>query len=112
MIFSKSYCPHCKGAKYTLKTLVKELRRDISYKVVELDKLPKDDGEKIQNQLKKITNQNTVPSIFIAHVHIGGNSDLQALHDDGRLRSTLLAAVDRREEDAEADRLDREASDL
>ena len=89
MIFSKSYCPHCKGAKYTLKTLVKELRRDISYKVVELDKLPKDDGEKIQNQLKKITNQNTVPSIFIAHVHIGGNSDVQKLAQSTELHDLI-----------------------
>jgi len=36
-----------------------------------------DDGSDIQNALEEITGQRSVPNIFIAKKHIGGNSDLQ-----------------------------------
>jgi glutaredoxin 3 len=38
----------------------------------------KDDGADIQDALREITGQSTVPNIFIGQKHIGGNSDLQA----------------------------------
>jgi len=37
-----------------------------------------DDGSAIQNALEEMTGQRSVPNIFIAKEHIGGNSDLQA----------------------------------
>ena len=37
-----------------------------------------DDGAAIQDALEEITSQRSVPNIFIAQKHIGGNSDLQA----------------------------------
>ncbi|KAI9812187.1 MAG: hypothetical protein M1827_004853 [Pycnora praestabilis] len=37
-----------------------------------------DDGAAIQDALQEITNQRSVPNIFIKQKHIGGNSDLQA----------------------------------
>jgi len=37
-----------------------------------------DDGSAIQDALQEITNQRSVPNIFINKQHIGGNSDLQA----------------------------------
>ena len=37
-----------------------------------------DDGAAIQDALEEMTNQRSVPNIFIAKKHIGGNSDLQA----------------------------------
>ena len=37
-----------------------------------------DDGSAIQDALAEITNQRSVPNIFINKNHIGGNSDLQA----------------------------------
>jgi glutaredoxin 3 len=36
-----------------------------------------DDGSAIQNALEEMTGQRSVPNIFIAKKHIGGNSDLQ-----------------------------------
>lgn len=36
-----------------------------------------DDGAAIQDALEEITNQRSVPNIFIDHKHIGGNSELQ-----------------------------------
>ena len=38
-----------------------------------------EDGTAIQEALKDITGQSTVPNVFINHKHIGGNSDLQGL---------------------------------
>jgi len=37
-----------------------------------------DDGAAIQDALEEMTSQRSVPNIFIAQKHIGGNSDLQA----------------------------------
>ena len=37
-----------------------------------------DDGQAIQDALKEMTQQGSVPNIFIGKQHIGGNSDLQA----------------------------------
>jgi glutaredoxin 3 len=38
-----------------------------------------DDGSAIQTALQEISNQRTVPNIFIKQKHIGGNSNLQAI---------------------------------
>lgn len=37
-----------------------------------------EDGAAIQDALEEMTNQRSVPNIFIDKKHIGGNSDLQA----------------------------------
>ncbi|KAF3926272.1 Glutaredoxin-C1 [Dactylellina cionopaga] len=70
-VFSKSYCPYCKASKALLTEL------NANFNVIELDKV--DDGSAIQDALREISNQGTVPNIFIGKKHIGGNSDLQAL---------------------------------
>ena len=41
-----------------------------------------DDGSDIQAALKEINGQTSVPNIYIAQHHIGGNSDLQAKKAD------------------------------
>ncbi|KAI5310407.1 hypothetical protein KEM55_007472 [Ascosphaera atra] len=70
VVFSKTYCPYC--------TATKNLLRDAKAKftLLELDTI--DDGAAIQRALEEISNQRTVPNIFIGQKHIGGNSDLQA----------------------------------
>ncbi|PWY76312.1 putative glutaredoxin [Aspergillus heteromorphus CBS 117.55] len=69
VVFSKSYCPYCKASKQLLNDL------GAQYTALELDQL--DDGTEIQNALYEISQQRTVPNIFIKQQHIGGNSDLQ-----------------------------------
>ena len=49
-----------------------------------------DDGAAIQDALESMTGQRSVPNIFIAKKHIGGNSDLQAAK--GRLPELLKDA--------------------
>ncbi|KAH8692759.1 putative glutaredoxin Grx1 [Talaromyces proteolyticus] len=74
VVFSKSYCPYCKATK----SLLTEF--GAPYYVLELDQIQ--DGSAIQDALEEITNQRSVPNIFIKQQHIGGNSDLQARKAD------------------------------
>ncbi|CAK4031500.1 glutaredoxin domain-containing [Lecanosticta acicola] len=69
-VFSKSYCPYCKATKQLLSELGAKAN------ILELDQI--DDGAAIQDALQELTGQRSVPNIFIAKKHIGGNSELQA----------------------------------
>ena len=92
MVFAKTYCPYCKAAKNTFKSLLAELGfddEDLSYKVIELDEQPSDDGELIQQELYEVTGQRTVPNVFIRGMHIGGNTDVQELLKDQQLASMI-----------------------
>ncbi|SPQ21389.1 be812413-e4a4-4e9d-be55-6afd017cdd8c [Thermothielavioides terrestris] len=76
MVFSKSYCPYCNNTKRILDGL------KAKYTAIELNQ--ESDGDDIQNALHKLTGQRTVPNIFINRVHIGGNSDLEAVVKNGK----------------------------
>ncbi|KAF9308890.1 hypothetical protein BG000_011153 [Podila horticola] len=84
MVFSKSYCPFCIKAKNLLTKL------NAVFKAVELDR--EEDGADIQAYLQQLTNQRTVPNIFIGQNHIGGCDNLTALEKSGELK-TLLAKI-------------------
>lgn len=93
VVFSKSYCPYCNATK----SLLGEF--GAKYQAVELDLMGTfpspcfnclvhdgmanmfcwlvDDGSDIQNALQELSNQRTVPNVYIQQKHIGGNSDLQ-----------------------------------
>jgi len=83
VIFSKSYCPYCQGAKDLFTTRFP----DVNVKVLELDL--RDDGSEIQGYLQQLTKQRTVPNIFINQKHIGGNDALQALHKKDGVKALL-----------------------
>ncbi|KAH6626700.1 thioredoxin-like protein [Chaetomium sp. MPI-SDFR-AT-0129] len=88
MVFSKSYCPYCNKAKSLFSSL------DVEYKAIELDQV--DDGSQVQLALYEISNQRTVPNIFIGGAHIGGSSDLDNVDKNGKdgksLKELLKAA--------------------
>jgi glutaredoxin 3 len=46
----------------------------------------------MQDALQEISGQRTVPNIFIAQKHIGGNSELQSLDKAGKLQGLLKDA--------------------
>lgn len=46
----------------------------------------------MQDALEEISGQRTVPNIYISQQHIGGNSDLQRLGRDGKLKGMLEKA--------------------
>jgi glutaredoxin 3 len=51
-----------------------------------------DDGSALQDALEGINGQRTVPNIYIGKKHIGGNSDLQQLSNQGKLVGLLTDA--------------------
>ncbi|CAM6103197.1 unnamed protein product [Calypogeia fissa] len=81
VIFSKSYCPYCKRAKYVFKEL------EETPFVVELDQ--REDGAQIQDALYELVKRRTVPQVFIDGEHIGGSDDTMEAHRNGRLKKLL-----------------------
>ena len=51
-----------------------------------------DEGDAIQAALAELTGQSTVPNIFIAKKHIGGNDNIQGLNDRNQLDGLLEEA--------------------
>ncbi|KAI8080857.1 glutaredoxin [Gilbertella persicaria] len=84
MIFSKSYCPFCIGAKDLFDDI------HVDYKAIELN--DHKDGEAIQATLAELTKQTTVPNIFINQQHIGGSDALKAAYKSGKLEKILKEA--------------------
>ncbi|KAG0375232.1 MAG: glutaredoxin [Linnemannia gamsii] len=81
MIFSKSYCPYC----LRVKDLFDDL--NVPYKALELDE--HDQGPQIQNDLKTLTGQTSVPNVFVKGTHVGGSDDTHLARDGGRLKELL-----------------------
>ncbi len=81
LVFSKTFCPYCDEAKQIFQSA------EVEFESHELDKLP--DGSAIQDALKDITGQKTVPNIFINGIHIGGCSDLKAKIQNGKVMHIL-----------------------
>lgn len=84
-IASKSYCPYCNAAKKTIAEITKDVY------ILELDE--EADGAELQDALFELTGQRTVPNVFIAGEHIGGNSDVQALKSQDKLDTKIKAAL-------------------
>lgn len=82
MVFSKSYCPFCMQAKSLLRQAgVQDMG------VIELEQ--RLDGSNIQDVVREMTGNPTVPSVFIAHKFIGGSSDVQDKFNSGELMRLL-----------------------
>jgi glutaredoxin 3 len=91
MVFAKSYCPYCKRSR----ALLAQWEDSIDMYILDLDLMDQEDGALVQMELLQKTGQRTVPNIFIGMQHIGGNSDLQALHQAGQLQGLLDNASSR-----------------
>jgi len=81
MIFSKSYCPHSARVKELFSSL------GVECNILELDRV--DDGANVQEALSEITNQKTVPNIFVNKVHMGGCDQTFQAHQSGLLQKLL-----------------------
>ncbi|KAG0223691.1 glutaredoxin [Actinomortierella wolfii] len=86
MFFGKSYCPYCLNAKRVLK------EKGLTFKVFEIDLEP--NGAEVQDYLQVKSGQRTVPNIFIRGQHLGGNSDLVAAVENGKLDRMLKGRED------------------
>lgn len=57
------------------------------FKVIELDTT--DDGDKMHEELKKMTNHRTVPNVWVNQKFIGGNDDTVKIYKSGELEKML-----------------------
>lgn len=83
VIFSKSYCPYCAETKQ----LFRNFFPNVNVKVIELDERP--DMTAIQDYIKEKTGRRTVPQTFIGRQHLGGNDDLYAAYEEGKVKTLL-----------------------
>nr|XP_056701232.1 glutaredoxin 2 [Euleptes europaea] len=77
VIFSKTTCSYCNMAKMLFRDM------NVNYKSVELDTY--ENGNQFQDVLHRMTGGRTVPRIFINGTFVGGATDTQRLHREGKL---------------------------
>ena len=80
-IFSKTTCSYCDKAKELLNTY------NIKPQIIEINK--SEQSHFIGNELKNLTNQKTVPNIFLFGLHIGGYNELKELHNNNKLKQII-----------------------
>lgn len=86
IIYSKSYCPYCKGAKALLAS------KGVSFTEIEIT-----DNDALRDEMIKKSGRHTVPQIFIGDTHVGGGSDIAALEAAGGLDPLLKPFLARAE---------------
>ncbi|XP_053894303.1 glutaredoxin 2 isoform X1 [Malaclemys terrapin pileata] len=77
VIFSKTTCGYCKMAKKLFQDM------NVNYTAIELDMY--ENGSQFQDILHQMTGGRTVPRVFINGAFIGGATDTQKLHQEGKL---------------------------
>eukprot|EP00672_Neobodo_designis_P015538 CAMPEP_0174849642 /NCGR_PEP_ID=MMETSP1114-20130205/16682_1 /TAXON_ID=312471 /ORGANISM="Neobodo designis, Strain CCAP 1951/1" /LENGTH=98 /DNA_ID=CAMNT_0016084019 /DNA_START=44 /DNA_END=340 /DNA_ORIENTATION=- len=82
VIFSWVRCPFCRKAK----DLLNGLSKDVA--VYELDQMA--DGNALHQEIISATNgHDTVPAIWVRNQFVGGFSDVDALHKQGKIAQML-----------------------
>ena len=79
IIYTGQRCAHCEWAKELLN------KKNVTFAEYNIAK----DQSKMEEMLKKSNGVRTVPQIFIAEYHVGGNTELQALERQGKLDKLL-----------------------
>mmetsp|Transcript_133928 Transcript_133928/g.250551 ORF Transcript_133928/g.250551 Transcript_133928/m.250551 type:complete len:355 (+) Transcript_133928:65-1129(+) len=93
IMFSKRGCPFCAQAKEAFN----EIGHPIS--VLELDKLPEEQADAMQDHLQTLTGARTVPRVFVGHKFIGGGTDVARLAETGELTTLVEQAKTAHQDD-------------
>jgi len=88
MVFSKSWCPFCKKAKDALSAA------GVKAAFLELDNLGPETEAEVQDILRSITGESTVPRVFIGGTCIGGGTDTVRLQESGELSTMADKALE------------------
>ena len=83
MIFSKSYCPFANRAKKMFTDA------GITGHIIEMDQVQ--GGDTMQNTLKDLSGQRTVPNVYINGKHVGGCDHTIAAFQNGQMKEMLNA---------------------
>ncbi|EGV38334.1 glutaredoxin 3 [Neisseria weaveri LMG 5135] len=57
--------------------------------ITEIEEIRVDRSPELFAEMQQITGQRSVPQIFIGETHVGGFTDLYALHNQGKLDELL-----------------------
>lgn len=82
-IYSSPFCPYCFMAKRLLQ------QKGVAFDEIDIMAEP---GRRAE-MMDRAGGRRTVPQIFIGETHVGGNDDLQALEEAGKLDALLQAAA-------------------
>ena len=80
-MYTGTFCPYCNMAKQLLKQMGVDEVEEIN-----VSRSPAD-----FNEMQQLTGLRSVPQIFIGETHVGGFTDLYALHQKGGLLPLLQA---------------------
>eukprot|EP00227_Mantoniella_beaufortii_P012124 CAMPEP_0197593006 /NCGR_PEP_ID=MMETSP1326-20131121/16844_1 /TAXON_ID=1155430 /ORGANISM="Genus nov. species nov., Strain RCC2288" /LENGTH=176 /DNA_ID=CAMNT_0043158867 /DNA_START=80 /DNA_END=610 /DNA_ORIENTATION=- len=84
VVWSKSWCPYCLQVKKLFDKM------GVEYMAVEIDKFHEE--QDIMTALVGLTQQRTVPNVFVGGQHVGGCDDTMAKHRSGELAKMLESA--------------------
>ncbi|XP_033006898.1 glutaredoxin 2 [Lacerta agilis] len=93
VIFSKTTCSYCNMAKKLFEDM------NVNYTAIELDMY--ENGSQFQDILHRMTGGRTVPRIFINGTFVGGATDTQRLHREGKLLPLVHQCLLRRGRNSE-----------
>lgn len=82
-IYSSPFCPYCFMAKRLLQ------QKGVTFDEIDIMAEP---GRRAE-MMDRAGGRRTVPQIFIGETHVGGNDDLQALEEAGKLDALLRDAA-------------------
>ena len=80
-MYTGTFCPYCNMAKQLLKQMGVDEVEEINVSRSSAD----------FNEMQQLTGLRSVPQIFIGETHVGGFTDLYALHQKGDLLPLLQA---------------------
>lgn len=78
-MFTGPFCPYCSMAKQFLTQLG----------VKDIEEINVNDSPAAFQEMQQITGQRSIPQIFIGETHVGGFTDMYALHRKGDLLPLL-----------------------
>ena len=78
-MYTGPYCPYCTRAKQLLK----------SVGVTKIEEINISDNQDDFAEMQRLSGRRSVPQIFIGTTHVGGFTDIYAMHQRGELKSLL-----------------------
>ncbi|XP_015235377.1 glutaredoxin-1 [Cyprinodon tularosa] len=84
VVFQKPSCPYC--------VMAEDILSKYPFKpghLLSIDISGRNDMNSLQDYFLEITGARTVPRVFIGEECVGGGSDVQALHQSGKLKGML-----------------------
>lgn len=80
LMYGTAICPYCRAARSLFQQL------GVPFEEIRVDLEPA-----LRDDMRRLSGRHTVPQIWIGSEHVGGFTDLLALHQQGALEALLNA---------------------